>query len=54
MNSKFCSIGDEKAESLMNQFDELKKSNKLEKYLIKKSKKNNIKEAKMNSKTIFQ
>lgn len=37
---------EEKVESLITQYDELKKTNKLGKYLIKKSKKLNAKEAK--------
>lgn len=39
-------LGEEKAESLLTQYEELKKNNKLGKYMIKKSKKLNVKEAK--------
>lgn len=41
---------EEKVESLISQYEELKKSNKLGKYLIKKSKKLNAKEAKRHHK----
>lgn len=43
----------EQAESLISQYEELKKSNKLSKYLIKKSKKISAKEAKKHRTDVF-
>lgn len=42
-----CLIGTQKAENLIKQYEDLKKSNKLGKYIIKKSKKLTDKEAKL-------
>lgn len=53
MTLKSPFLGVKRAEDLINQYEQLKKSNKLGKYLTKKSKKISAKEAKLYENAAF-